>query len=85
MGLGNMRRAADSVVARSPRLWPWHLERAGLLVPLGRINEACRALTTLKGDLQQLPAQRRATPAMHAIESGIDQLRSDCLSEQGVR
>lgn len=71
----------ERVIAINPRLWPWHLKKAELLLSLRRVNEACVALTMLEHDMQQLPPQRNNTPAMQSIRSSIDELQSACASQ----
>lgn len=71
----------ERVVELNPRLWPWHLKKAELLLSQRRVDDACVALTMLEADMQQLPPQRNSTPAMQSIWSSVDELQSVCASQ----
>ena len=76
MRLGNtdgaLGRLAD-VASGSTRKESWHLRRAGILEQVGRLEEAREAYLLARGAIAELPATRRGTPDVAALERRIDE------------
>jgi tetratricopeptide (TPR) repeat protein len=59
----------DRLASRASRQETWLARRAGILEDSGRRAEARAAFVGALGEIERLPARRRATPAMAQLES----------------